>query len=208
MSTSPDGRARSPARGAEVRVRELARDEEPPPLHPELDVFRAPTDQRTALADIAALPGGCVWIAEQGGLTVGYVTFHPPGELETWRDDRSGRLIELGAIEVAPSLRGARLGERLLEAAFADGRFDDVVVIATMYVWHYDLARTGLSSFAYKRVLERLYRKGGLLRMGTSDPEIRADAANALMVRIGPHVPEESIRAFHRLRTRPRSDFG
>lgn len=194
--------------GDGIHLRELPAGEEPPPLHPELDVFRPPHEQRTALADIAADPDGRVWIAERAGRTVGYVTFHPPGELETWCDDPTGRLVELGAIEVAPSLRGNRIGERLLSCAFEDGRFDDTIVFATMYVWHYDLARTGLTSFAYKRLLERLYRKGGLERMGTSDPEVRADAANALMVRVGPEAPSDLVDAFHRLRTRPRSAFG
>lgn len=189
-----------------MTLRELAAGEDPPPLHPELDVFRAPDEQRTALREIAADPRGCVWIAETRGSTVGYVTFHPPGRLETWSGNEGSRLIELGAIEVAPSLRGNRIGDQLLEAAFADGRFDESIVIATMYVWHYDLARTGLTPFAYKRLLERLYRKGGLQRMATSDPEIRADAANALMVRIGPRAPDAAVRGFHRLRVRPLHD--
>lgn len=201
MSAGGDAR-RGPA---VARVRELGAGETPPPLHPELDVFRSPDDQREALADIAADPRGRVWIAEDGGRVVGYVTFHPPGPHETWSADTTGRLVELGAIEVAPSLRGERLGERLLAAAFEDGRFDDVVVFATLYAWHYDLARTGLSVFAYKRLLEKLYRKAGLVRLPTTDPEVRADAANALMVRVGPDVPAAAADAFHRLRTAPRA---
>lgn len=187
----------------EARVREVLADAPPLPFHPELDVFRAPEAQREAVADIAADPDGCAFVAEQGGRTVGYVTFHPPGDLETWGDDRSGRLVELGAIEVAPSLRGERLGERLLEAAFADGRFDGTVVFATLYVWHYDLARTGLGPFAYRRLLEKLYRKAGLVAKPTSDPEIRSDGANALVVRIGPEAPDDVVREFDRIRVRP-----
>ncbi len=171
-------------------------------------MFRAPERQAEALADIAGDPRGVVWIAEADGATVGYAAFHPPGEVETWGEDRTGALIELGAIEVAPSVRGERLAERLLEAAFADGAFDDTVVFATQYVWHYDLARTGLRPFAYKRLLERLYGKAGLRSTPTSDPEIRSDAANALMVRIGPAAPEEVVREFHRLRTRFPDRFG
>ncbi|MEX2500742.1 MAG: GNAT family N-acetyltransferase [Trueperaceae bacterium] len=191
-----------------MRVRQLPPGDAPPPLHPELDVFRTPAQQAEALAEIASDPNGQVWIAEEGGLVVAYVTFHPPGDVETWGDDRTGALIELGAIEVAPSLRGERLAERLLEAAFAGDAFSDTVVFATMYVWHYDLVRSGLRSFAYKRLLERLYRKAGLVAMPTSDPEVRADPANALMVRIGPNADPAVVREFHRLRTRPPSAFG
>ena len=189
---------------AGARIRELIAGAPPLPFHPELDVFRGPEAQREAVIDIAADPDGCAFVAEDGSRTVGYLTFHPPGDLETWGDDRSGRLIELGAIEVAPSLRGERLGERLLEAAFADGRFDGTVVFATLYAWHYDLERTGLGPFAYRRLLEKLYRKAGLVAKPTSDPEIRSDGANALVVRIGPEAPEEVVREFDRLRVRPR----
>ena len=186
----------------EVRVRELLADAPPRPFHAELDVFRTPEAQRAAVIGIAADPRGCVFVAEDAVATVGYLTFHPPGELETWGEDRTGRLVELGAIEVAPSLRGERLAERLLEAAFADGRFDDTVVFATLYVWHYDLTRTGLGPFAYRRLLEKLYRKAGLTALPTSDPEVRADGANALVARIGPDAAEPVVREFHRLRTR------
>lgn len=192
----------------ELRIYELPAGQASPPLHEELDVFRSPAEQRTALTSIAADPDGCVWLAERDGRVVGYVSYHPPGELETWGDDATGRLVELGAIEVAPSLRGERLGERLLAASLADGRFDDTVVFATLYSWHYDLSRTSSTPFAYKRLLEKLYRKEGLVRMPTTDPEIRADAANALMVRVGPRAPAEVVDEFDRLRTRPRGLLG
>jgi acetoin utilization protein AcuA len=188
---------------AEARVREVRADAPPAPFDEGLDVFRPPDDQRRAVTRIAEDPRGCAFVAERNGRTVGYVTFHPPGELETWGADRTGRLIELGAIEVAPEGRGSRLAERLLKAAFADGRFDDTVVFATLYVWHYDLERTGLGPFAYRRLLERLYRSVGLTARPTSDPEVRSDGANALVVRVGPNAPEEIAREFHRLRTRP-----
>lgn len=187
-------------------VRELSPGEAPLPLHDELDVFRAPTAQAEALRDIAADPRGCVFVAERGGRTVAYATFHPPGADETWGRIEAERIIEIGAVEVVPSLRGERLAERLLEAAFADGRFDDAVVFATLYAWHFDLARTGLTAFAYKRLLEKLYGKVGLVRMPTSDPEVRMDAANGLMVRVGPEADPETIRTFDTLRTRPPQD--
>jgi len=187
-----------------ARVRELTADTPPLPLHDALDVFRPPDLQRLALIDIASDPHGLVVVAEDQTRTVGYVTFHPPSEIEAWGDDRSGRLIELGAIEVAPAVRGEHLAERMLDKAFAGGRFDGTVVFATLYAWHYDLDRSGLGPFAYKRRLERLYGKVGLEPMPTSDPEVRADPANGLVARIGPGAPESVVREFHRLRTKPR----
>lgn len=171
--------------------------------HPELDMFRTPAAQLAALVGIAADRDGCVTTARRDDTLVGYAAFHPPSDVELWSEDRSGRLIELGAVEVAPSLRGERLAERLLEESFAGGRYDATVVFATMYVWHYDLKRTGLSDFGYKRLLDKLYRKAGMTPFTTSDPEIRSSAANELMARIGPEAPGEVVAEFHRLRSKP-----
>lgn len=200
--------------------------------HPGLDRFRPPQRQLAALVDIATDARGCVTCAVQHvhgaarpdgspsagagcgeapdvppkaldhDTLVGYAAFHPPSEVESWGEDRSGRLIELGAVEVAPDVRGQRLAERLLAASFSGGRFDGTVVFATLYVWHYDLARTGMTDLAYRRMLERMYRGAGLELFPTSDVEIRASVANALMARIGPSAPAEVVDEFHRLRKR------
>ncbi len=187
-------------------VRELPAGATPAPLHPDLNVFRPAERQRDALAAIAAEPHGRVLVAERAGRTVGYLTFHPPDPVERWGHDRSGRLVELGAIEVAPDLRGEHLGERLLTAAFADGAYDGTVVFAALYAWHYDLERTGLGPLGYRRLLERLYRAVGLERVATSDPEIGAEPANALLARIGPDAPAAVRDEFERLRTLPPPD--
>ncbi|MDZ7801271.1 MAG: GNAT family N-acetyltransferase [Trueperaceae bacterium] len=188
---------------ASTRIRELPSGQRPLPLHEALDVFRKPADQAEALADIARDPRGHVFVAERDDHTVGYATFHPPGRDETWGRLPSENIVEIGAVEIAPYLRGEHLAERLLQQAFGDGRFDDAVVFATMYAWHYDLARTGLTPFAYKRLLEKLYRKVGLVPLPTADPEVRMDAANALMARVGPNADPDAVRTFHALRTRP-----
>lgn len=171
--------------------------------HAELDIFRPPAEQLEALRELADEARCCVSVAVAAGVAIGYAAFHPPTGIESWGDDRTGRIVELGAVEVAPSWRGHQLGERLLLASLEDGRYDDTVVFATMYAWHYDLARTGLTDFGYKRLLERLYRKAGLEPRPTTDPEIRSNAANGLMVRIGPAAPREVREEFERLRTRP-----
>lgn len=173
-------------------------------VHPELDAFRRPDAQRAALIEIAGEDRGCVTAALDDGPStlVGYVAFHAPSEVETWGDDRSGALVELGAVEVAGSYRGQRLAERLLEASFAGGRFDDTVVFATLYRWHYDLPRTGLGELGYRRMLERLYGTVGLVPVDTTDPEIAHDAANRLVARVGPAAPEHVVAEFDRLRTR------
>lgn len=172
--------------------------------HPSIDMFRPAAKQHQALVGIARDAQSCVSVAIDGTRMVAYAAFHPPSDVESWGDDQTGRIIELGAVEVAPPYRGQHLAERLLAASFTSGRYDDTVVFATMYVWHYDLKRTGLHDFAYKRLLERLYRSAGFVPFNTADAEVRSSAANQLMARIGARADPAVVDEFHRLRTRPR----
>lgn len=171
--------------------------------HPQLDRFRKPQQQLQALVSIANDPRGMVTALIREQLLLGYAAFHPPTEIEAWGDDRTGQLLELGAIEVAPDERGQRWAERMLEAAFSDGRLDRTVVFATLYAWHYDLRRTGLGDLAYRRMLERLYGSAGLTLYATTDEEVRSGPANALMARIGQGTPQAVVDEFHRLRNLP-----
>lgn len=177
----------------------VAQKLEPLVMDDTLDMFRKPQAQQVALLEIIA-EGGCVTLAVQGSTVVGYAAFHPPSEVESWGEDRTGKLIELGAVEVSARYRGQQLAERLLNDTFRTGIFDDTVVFATMYVWHYDLKRTGLTDFAYKRLLEKLYRKAGMVPFATTNPEIKSSAANQLMARVGPQVSPEVKAEFDRLR--------
>jgi acetoin utilization protein AcuA len=168
-------------------------------LDSSLDMFRKPALQKYALIDIAN-DGGCITVAINEQSIIGYAVFHHPSEVESWGKDTTGKLIELGAVEVSQQFRGQKLAERLLVETFNTGIFDDTIVFATMYFWHYDLKRTGLTDFAYKRLLEKLYRKAGMVPFATTDPDIKSSAANQLMARVGPNAPAEVKAEFDRLR--------
>jgi acetoin utilization protein AcuA len=165
-----------------------------------LRAFRQPPEQHKALVGIAELPDGCLTCAISGPRMVGYVAFHPPDPIERWAASRVPGIIELGAVETAPQYRGRHLARNLLEVAFATGSFEDKVVIATLYHWHYDLAGSGLSAYAYRKLLERLYGSVGLEVVKTDDPEIAPYPSNSLMVRIGPAAPAALVAEFERLR--------
>jgi len=170
--------------------------------HPDLDAFRPPAAQLQALSSIAGEREGCVAsaVGVNRSTLVGYAAFHRPSAIEPWGADRSGALIELGAVEVASGYRGMKLAERLLSAGLSDGRFDDTVVFATLYRWHYDLERSKLGELGYRRMLERLYGSAGFTALETTDPEIGAHAANRLMVRIGKNADPAIVAEFERLR--------
>lgn len=194
--------AREPAGGGAIEVCICCDPDtlERYPFHPELDVFRPPQRQQEALVDLVRSGEGCVSAAFAEGRTVAYVAMQKPDRFERWSQDPSGRIWELGAVEVAPSWRGRGLAQKLLQQTFKTGRFEDKIVIAQLLSWHYDTERTGLSPFAYRETLVRLYSKVGFRVLHTTDPEIAGHIENALMARIGPKTPPETVERFHKLR--------
>lgn len=177
------------------------------PFHPELNIFRPPQRQHEALVKLVEDGRGIVSAAFAGGQTVAYAAFQLPDPFECWSQDPSRKIWELGAVEVAPEWRGHGLARRLLEQTFATGFFDDKVVIAQLLSWHYDTERTGLSTFAYRELLIRLYQKVGFELWRTDDPDIAGHIENALMARIGPKASEDTVKCFHRLRRQGRAPW-
>jgi acetoin utilization protein AcuA len=165
-----------------------------------LDVFRAPEEQFKALLEIARDIAGCVCFARLGHRLIGYATFHPPDPIERWSAGRIPGIFELGAIETSRTHRGRHLARHLLEEAMATGRFEDKILIATIYQWHFDLESTGLSAHAYRKLLERMYGAVGFAVMKTDDPEIMYYPGNSLMARIGPRASGALKTEFDRLR--------
>lgn len=165
-----------------------------------LSAFRPAAQQHAALVGIAGLPDGCLAVARLEHRLIGYAAFHPPDEIERWSGSREPGLLELGALETSGAHRGRHLARRLLETAFATGRFEDKVVLATLYSWHYDLDGTGLGAYAYRRLLERLYGSVGFRVVMTDDPEIALAPNNSLMVRAGPRASSGLLAELERLR--------
>jgi acetoin utilization protein AcuA len=164
-----------------------------------LNVFRTPDRQFEALLRIAQDSLSCVCFARLGHRLVGYATFHPPDDIERWSGSSVPGLLELGAVETSKLHRGRHLARHLLEVAFNTGRFEDKIVIATIYHWHFDLEGTGLTTYAYRKLLERLYTGVGMQVFKTDDPELDFPG-NSLMARIGPQAAPELIAEFERLR--------
>ncbi len=169
-------------------------------FHSDLTAFRPPAEQFEAIIDIARLPEGRIIVARDGQCIVGYVTFVYPDPLERWSEAKLDNLIELGAIEVAPDYRAGGLGRHMLEIAMEDDAMEDYIVITTEYYWHWDLKRTGLSVWDYRKIMERMMNHGGLEYFATDDPEICSHPANCLMARIGSRVDQQSIETFDHVR--------
>ncbi len=165
-----------------------------------LNAFRAAAQQHDALVGIAALQDGCLSFARLAHRLIGYCTVHPPDRIERWSQSRLPGLFELGAVETSDAHRGRHLARRLLEVTFSTGRFENKIVIATLYHWHFDLEGTSLTTYAYRQLLERLYGSVGFKVYPTDDPEIAYYPGNSLMARVGPGASLELIAEFDRLR--------
>lgn len=170
------------------------------PLHPHLNVFRPAYKQHAALIGITGIPSGSVGTVLCEGQVVCYATLHPPDKYQRFGESTLEGFLELGAVESAPEYRSQRLARRLLDVMVPPGSFQENILIATLYHWHYDLENTGLSTYAYRRLLEKLYSRVGFEVVKTDDPEIISYPGNALMVRIGSRIPEDLRAEFERLR--------
>ncbi|GMK41611.1 acetoin utilization protein AcuA [Paenibacillus sp. CCS19] len=194
-----------------IRDRELVIEGPIPPerlrqlrMHEQLHAFRRPAEQLEALIEIAELPEGRIIACIDQDTIVGYVTFHYPDELERWSDANMDDLIELGAVEVAPSYRSGGVGKQMIQTAFAEGQLDQMIVYTTEYYWHWDLEGMKLSVWEYRAMMERVMQSIGMVWFATDDPEICSHPANCLMVRVGPDVPLSSVEQFDRVRFRQR----
>ncbi len=122
-------------------------------FHKDLVAFRPPEQQRKALIEIAGLPEGRIIIARTQDTIVGYVTYLYPDPMERWSEGKMANLIELGAIEVVPEVRGSSVGKSLLQVSMMDDMMENYIVITTEYYWHWDLKGTGLNVWEYRKIM-------------------------------------------------------
>lgn len=167
-------------------------------MDPGLRAFRPPNRQKEALLEICQLKFGSVIIAERNGEILGYVTFHPPDSFERWSQGPE-EVLELGAIELSPVVRGMGVARRLLEVAFANPDMENFLVLATEYYWHWDLEGKGLHIWEYRELMRQLMGKVGMVVKDTDEEEIASHPANMLTVRYGKNVSKEAVMAFEAL---------
>ncbi len=163
-----------------------------------LNNFRPSEKQKQAIINIAKLPQGMVYIVRHHQEIIGYVTFHPMDSFTRWH--KHPKIIEMGCIEISPSWRNCKLGEKLMAQAFQDKMLDDYIVLTVEYCWHWDLKNSKLNIWEYQKMLTRLFAKVGFEKVDTNDPEIMEHPANVLMARIGKNVSPEDIKLFESLR--------
>ncbi len=158
------------------------------------DVLKAML-QRVASLEQAELV--VAWTSE--GRIVGYLLLLPPGPLERWGRDPALPLHELVGIEVARPFRRLGIAKAMLGLAFAPERWEQRIVLAPLYASQWDREGNALDQRRYRRMLLVLLWRFGFAEFPTDDPEILADPANLLVVRVGRQVPPEVYLRFSAL---------
>ncbi|MCS6927426.1 MAG: N-acetyltransferase [Candidatus Binatia bacterium] len=154
----------------------------------------------STLATVAALPDANVTVAlSPAGQIIGYIECSYPDPLEGWRDNADGLCYELGAIEVSRNWRRLGLARAMTALIIADPFIETKIFFLTGYCWHWDLDHTGLSAYAYRNMLVRLFRPFDFRVYLTTNPEITLSSANVLMARIGHQVTPAQIERFQRM---------
>ena len=160
-----------------------------------LKAFRPAKRQKEALIEISKLPTGKVVTAQLRGELVGYVTFHPPDEIERWSSGPK-EILELGAIEVSPRIRKYGVARQMLEVACEDKFMEEYLVLATEYYWHWDMEGTGMHIWEYREMMRGIMEHVNMVLIDTDEREITSHPANMLMVRYGSKVSSAAIRQF------------
>jgi acetoin utilization protein AcuA len=152
------------------------------------------------LERVAMLSDANVTVAlSPAGQVIGYVECSYPDAIEGWKENNDGLCYELGAIEVSRNWRQCGIARAMVTLIVEDPFIDTKIFFLTGYSWHWDTDQTGLSAYAYRNLLVRLFRTFGFRVYLTNNPEIRMSSANVLMARVGAHVLPQHLERFHRM---------
>jgi acetoin utilization protein AcuA len=141
---------------------------------------------------------------------VGYVTIVRPEDDSCWEklnrlisekyfDERKDVIFELGSIEVSTAWRARGIASGMLAFAFDDVELEENIVFTRELSWHWDLKSTGLTSYQYRTMLLRLFRRFGFKYYQTNDAEVCYSGESMFLARIGTKVLPEIAMEFYNL---------
>jgi acetoin utilization deacetylase AcuC-like enzyme/GNAT superfamily N-acetyltransferase len=186
----------------------LLRDWCPPSLverlHPDdgLRSFARRADrEQELLKRIAARPDSELVVAHTpDGLLIGQVSICAA---EGWWEG-IGDLYEV-AIEVSSHWRKLGLASHLLTFALEPDYFEQVILFALGYSWHWDVDETNLSSMHYGAMLRGLFQQVGFEQMYANEPNLRLDPTNIFLARVGAHANPGVVALFRARLSAPAS---
>jgi GNAT superfamily N-acetyltransferase len=154
---------------------------------------RRPEREHQLLRTIAGNPESMLTLAYTAeGLIVGQVTLAPADSY--WQGLTN--VYEI-AVEVSAGWRSRGIARQLLNRVFKLDSLEDRIIIGMGLSWHWDIEGLGLTSFAYRDMIERLFSHYSFVEYLTSEENIRMDPANIFLARIGCRSSSASISQFY-----------
>ena len=153
---------------------------------------RQPEREHQLLLSIAQQPESMLTLAYTArGEIVGQATLAP---VDSWWQG-IGNAYEI-AVEVSSRWRKLGIAHQLLSCALEFESMEEFLILGLGFSWHWDYEGLGISRFRYREMIERLFATYGFVEYLTSEPNIRMDPANILLVRLGNKVEEEQVNQF------------
>ena len=100
------------------------------------------------------------------------------------------------AIEVSAHWRKLGLASALLTFALESAYFEELILFALGYAWHWDVEETGLPSMRYGAMIRGLFQKVGFEQMYANEPNLHMDPANIFLARIGKRADPAAVAQF------------
>lgn len=176
-------------------------------LHPDegLNAFARRADREQALLKRIASGPECELVVAHTpeGLLVGQVSICAADDWWEGIPD----LYEV-AIEISANWRKLGLSKALLQFALEPVYFEEVMLYALGFAWHWDLEGVGIDSMHYAQLIRRLFEQVGFEKLGTTEPNIRLDPANIFLARIGSKVSRENVAQFRSRLNAPAGLYG
>jgi GNAT superfamily N-acetyltransferase len=100
------------------------------------------------------------------------------------------------AIEISSRWRRLGIARQLLDFALELDTLEEMILTAIGLSWHWDTVGTALPPFLYRQLIRRMFEPHGFLEYLTTDPDIKMDPANVLLVRIGNRINQQAVNQF------------
>ncbi len=101
------------------------------------------------------------------------------------------------SIEVSPAWRGMGIARQLLAFALELDMLEDLILFAMGLSWHWDYEKMGISPHRYREMIAHLFATQGFVEQPTTEPDIRMEPSNIMLVHIGKNVNEYQSRRFY-----------
>ncbi|HWZ17963.1 MAG TPA: acetoin utilization protein AcuC [Ktedonobacteraceae bacterium] len=161
---------------------------------------RFPEREHQLLINLAKSPDCALALAHTPeGEIVAQVTLTPGDD---WWDGFEN-VYEV-TIEVSSNWRGMGIANRILDFALELDALEDMILFAMGLSWHWDTDDLKISVYRYRELIARLFGSQGFEEFATTEPDIRMEPGNILLVRVGKNVDQLVVKRFlNRLQSTP-----